>query len=81
MDCFLFLDCIRSTYDLNSHRIKLYYSSSIFSQVWVTDKLKIKTRIFFPLWLTTICCSKSALNSAFCKLLPALKKSDLSLLC
>lgn len=40
MDCFLFLDFIRSTYDLNSLIIKLYYSSSIFSQVWVTDKLK-----------------------------------------
>lgn len=39
MDCFLFLDCIRATYDLDSLIIKWYYSSSIFSQVWVTDKL------------------------------------------
>lgn len=67
MDRFLFLDCIRATYDLNSLLIKLYYTSSIFRQVWVTDKLKKdKTTILFPLWLTTLSSANSDLNCAFC---------------
>lgn len=67
MDRFLFLDCIRAIYDLNSLIIKLYYTSSIFRQVWVTDKLKKdKTTILFPLWLTTLSSGNSDLNCAFC---------------